>query len=80
VAALTRKAENIRQSELSRTLRRNNFSPEQTASLEAMTSALVRRLLHDPLAFIKSAPEGGGGYLNSIRQAFNLETDEGRPD
>ena len=60
VAALTRKAEDIRRLELSRTLNQHQFSPEQAASIEAMSAALVRRLLHDPLAFIKSfTPDPG---------------------
>ncbi|MDL2260447.1 glutamyl-tRNA reductase [Deltaproteobacteria bacterium OttesenSCG-928-K17] len=53
-AALTRKAEHIRRLELSRTMSQHSFSPEQAAGLEAMTAALVRRLLHDPLAYIKA--------------------------
>ncbi len=55
VSALTRKAESIRRAELERTLRQHQFSPQQAASLELMTAALVRRLLHDPLAFIKNS-------------------------
>ncbi len=60
VAALTRKAERIRRLELTRTMSQHDFSPEQAASLEAMTSALVRRLLHDPLAFIKNTKPARG--------------------
>ncbi|MDR1045274.1 MAG: glutamyl-tRNA reductase [Candidatus Adiutrix sp.] len=87
VSALTRKAESIRRLELERTLSQHQFSPEQAASLEAMTSALVRRLLHDPLVFIKShqpddepaCPGAGescrphGRCLDSLRRAFKLE-------
>ncbi len=55
VTALTQKAELIRQRELTRTLGQHDFTPAQTDALELMTSALVRRLLHDPLLFIKNA-------------------------
>ena len=79
LAALTGKAEAIRRLELQKTLRQHQFSPEQRTALEVMTSALVRRLLHDPLVFIKDAPPGGSscpeprpGCLKSIRRAFNL--------
>jgi glutamyl-tRNA reductase len=80
LAALTRKAETIRRLELKKTLSQHDFDPDQRAALEAMTAALVRRLLHDPLVFIKnSSPPGGtcpesrpGGCVHSIRRAFNL--------
>ena len=62
VTALTLKAEHIRRLELSRTLGQHQFSPEQAASIEAMSSALVRRLLHDPLAFIKSFSPPAGPF------------------
>ncbi len=84
VAALTRKAERIRRLELQRTLKLHDFSPDQAEALELMTGALVRRLLHDPLAFIKSSARDGGQpggpvcrphgpCLDSIRRAFNIE-------
>jgi glutamyl-tRNA reductase len=84
LAALARKAETIRRLELKKTLRQHDFSSDQREALEAMTAALVRRLLHDPLVFIKnSSPPGGGcqetqwgcaqrGCVLSIRRAFNI--------
>jgi glutamyl-tRNA reductase len=79
LAALARKAETIRRLELKKTLRQHDFNSDQREALEAMTAALVRRLLHDPLVFIKnSSPPGGGcqesqkGCVLSIRRAFNL--------
>lgn len=89
VTALTRKAEHIRRLELSRTLEQHQFTPEQAASLDVMTAALVRRLLHDPLAYIKSSAPGQESgcpsgncqpkevCLHSLRQAFKIEADEG---
>jgi glutamyl-tRNA reductase len=58
VAALTQKAEKIRRLELTRTFNQHDFNDEQREALETMTSALVRRLLHDPLNFIKSPVPG----------------------
>jgi glutamyl-tRNA reductase len=79
LAALTRKAEKIRRLELKKTLRQHDFDSDQQEALEAMTAALVRRLLHDPLVYIKnsSPPEGNcpdsrPGCVLSIRRAFNL--------
>ncbi|UQZ90088.1 glutamyl-tRNA reductase [Deltaproteobacteria bacterium Smac51] len=65
VSALTRKAERIRRMELARTLSQHDFDDSQKAALEAMTGALVRRLLHDPLAFIKDAT--GAGAAECLR-------------
>jgi Glutamyl-tRNA reductase len=89
VTALTIKAETIRRNELQRTLSQHSFSPDQQAALEVMTSALVRRLLHDPLAFIKqsgSQTDDCQGRqdecapkercLRSIRRAFNIDADK----
>lgn len=81
VAALTQKAENIRQLELERTLSQHRFSEDQVAALEAMTGAIVRKLLHDPLAFIKEpGPDCGQLHecsresrcINALKQAFNI--------
>lgn len=59
LAALGLKAEALRKMELEKTLHLHHFEPEQKAALEAMSSALVRRLLHDPLHFIRQIAEGG---------------------
>ena len=89
VAALTIKAETIRRHELRRTLNQHDFSPDQQAALEAMTSALVRRLLHDPLTFIKQSGDASETLdcrsgndcrpkercLRSIHRAFNIDPD-----
>jgi hypothetical protein len=67
---------------LKKTFSQHDFDSDQRAALEAMTAALVRRLLHDPLLFIKNiknaSPPGGGcpesqrGCVLSIRRAFNI--------
>ena len=83
VAALARKAENIRRLELDRTLGQHQFSPEQVVSLEAMTGAIVRRLLHDPLAYVKNsllentlgASQCREANLDYLQRAFNLKVD-----
>ena len=71
LAALTRKAEAIRRLELKKTLKQHDFDSDQRAALEIMTAALVRRLLHDPLLFIKNS-SAQGDCVQSIRRAFNL--------
>lgn len=78
IAALTAKAEEIRQAELAKTLKA--LGPEASRhaqALEAMTRALVKKLLHDPIAFIKTQgtkPEAiRSQHLAVVRRIFNLE-------
>jgi glutamyl-tRNA reductase len=53
--ALRSQAEQIREGELEKTLRRldGNLTPEQLASVEAMTHAIVNKLLHGPTVYLK---------------------------
>lgn len=80
-AALSLKAEAIRRMELERTLSQQDFTAEQVAALEAMTTAMVRRLMHDPLIFIKNNNSNGKDCpgetqqdsLESLCRIFNLK-------
>ena len=79
ITALTQKADDIRQAELARTMR--SFGPltgEQREALDQMTLALTRKLLHDPIMFIKrdfhkSDPKSD---LAFVRRLFNLNGPE----
>jgi glutamyl-tRNA reductase len=73
--ALSQKAEEARLLELERTLSRHSFSSEQTEALEAMTKALVRRLMHHPLTYAKACHRHGRarGQLGLIRRMFGLD-------
>ena len=60
VVDMRRHAEGVRSSELQRTLKRLNgrLSDEERESLEAMTKAIVNKLLHSPTVYLKElAPE-----------------------
>jgi glutamyl-tRNA reductase len=75
VALLRERAEAARKGELERTFQRNgDFSPEQKKRVEAMASALVKKILHDPIDRLKS--EDGERYVVSVRELFSL--DEGQ--
>ena len=76
IIALTEKAENIRKSEIEKTLNKlGPLSPEQRTAIEVMTKALTRKLLHDPVLFIKSAGRHGkkGFNLDLARRVFGLD-------
>lgn len=73
VIALRDKAENIRQKELSKTIRKLDLelSPDQSAALEAMTRAIVKKLLHGPTVYLKG--HGNSATLRAAREIFQLQ-------
>ena len=76
ISALTERAERMRRAELDRTLRRLDASPEQRDQLDAMTRALVRRILHDPIATLRERGDRDF-YLDAARELFRLDDDAG---
>lgn len=62
VIDLRRRAEDVRQAELQRTLKRLNgkLTDEERASLEAMTRAIVNKLLHSPTVYLKDQDPSHG--------------------
>ena len=75
VAELRARADSLRESEVARTLRRlNGLSPEQRKRVEAMANALTKKLLHDPIARLKS--DDGERYVGAVRDLFGLDGSE----
>ena len=72
VAALQERADALRLAELERTLSRMDLSPEDRGRIEAMTSALVKKLLHAPIARLKD-PADGERYAEAARALFGLD-------
>lgn len=81
IAALTDRAERLRAAELAKTLRRLDVSEEERAHLEALTKALVKQLLHDPIATLRERGDREV-YLDAVRKLFRLDEsgDAGRPE
>jgi glutamyl-tRNA reductase len=83
IAGLTSKAENIRQGELTRTLKDlGDLPPEKTQALENLTRSLVKKLLHDPIMFIKEqshakSQETQRSQLAMVRRMFDLQDNDG---
>ncbi|MCB2228844.1 MAG: glutamyl-tRNA reductase [Desulfarculaceae bacterium] len=79
ISALSAKAEGIRAAELSRTLKDLGISdPEQAAALDRLTLALVKKLIHDPIMFVKHASHDKSEdtrreQLALVRRIFNIE-------
>ena len=83
ISALAAKAEEIRTAEMARTLKDlSELTPEQVAALDRLTQALVKKLVHDPIMFIKGAshdknPDTLRQQLAMVRRIFNLEENGG---
>lgn len=72
VAALRERAEIARRAELEKTFRRaGDLTPKQQRSIESMATALVKKLLHDPIDRLKS--DDGERYVGTVRELFNLD-------
>ncbi len=59
IGSVTRRADQLRLAELARSKKLAGLHPEQAQALDAMTKALVKKLLHDPLLQIRAAAEAG---------------------
>ena len=77
VAALRERADELREAEVSRTLRRMpGLTDDQRASVDAMANAIVKKLLHEPIARLKGAD--GERYAGTLRELFALDEDPTR--
>ena len=72
VATLRARAEATRTAELQRTLAKTSMSDEDRARVEAMTAALVNKLLHAPVELLKD-PAEGDRYVQAARALFALD-------
>ncbi len=77
IKALRARAEAIRQRELARTLPRlRDLSPEEREALELMTEAIVQKLLHAPIAYLKMGYHRlGREAITTVRRVFDLDED-----
>ena len=76
VITLRYKAEQIREHELKKTLKRldSHLTPQELASVDAMTQAIVNKLLHDPTMFLKNRPSSA--KLSVAKELFGLPADQ----
>ena len=72
VASLRRQAESVRIAELERTLAKTTMSAADRKRVEAMTSAIVKKLLHTPIKRLKD-PAEGDRYVQAARGLFGLD-------
>ena len=74
VSALVNKAEEIRLRQLNITFKKlQGLSDEERASLESMTKAIVRKILHEPIQCLKENAHKEESYTELVRDLFGLE-------
>ena len=76
IVSLKEKLEEIRKRELSKTLSSfTQITEKERRSLEALTSAIVKKILHDPINFLKSPDLNThtNVYVDALRKLFRLE-------
>ena len=81
ISSLHERAEEIRRAELARAdARWDSLSEDDRERVEALTRALVSKLLHEPTVRLKAAAEAGDGlgHLESLRHLFGLPEAPGR--
>jgi glutamyl-tRNA reductase len=75
IVALRSRFDEIRRTEVERTLSAwKGLSPEHEKRLEAMTSAIISKLLHTPISVLKQTGQGNRTdlYLDALRSLFDL--------
>jgi glutamyl-tRNA reductase len=80
IVALREKAETIRQSELKRTFSQLcALSEKERDAIGVLTESIVKKLLHDPILFLKRKAQRGTGetFMDFAQQFFNLENGGG---
>ncbi len=78
IVALKEKCKKIRQIELKKTLSSlGNLTPEQRKSVEYLALSITKKVLNDPIVFLKSKENRSSRnlYLDIARRLFNLDSD-----
>lgn len=76
IVSLREKVEGIITGELGRSLSwMRNLSPEQRKNVEILTSSILNKVLHDPIAALKEESQNGGAlpYIAALRRLFRLD-------
>lgn len=83
IVALRNKFDEIRRAELEKTLANwKDIPPDGQKKLEALTNAIMNKLLHPPTALIKQSGQGGRTdlYVDAVRALYGLEIGRGQDE
>ncbi len=80
IVDIIQRSERLAADELQRTLKRlGTTDPKTKQALEDMTAALIRKLNHAPLCFLKSgtmSDDGPAPRIHMVRRIFNLDNED----
>ncbi|MGD8504558.1 MAG: glutamyl-tRNA reductase [Syntrophobacterales bacterium] len=79
IVSLREKAEEIREAEVHKTIGQlDSFSKEEIEAIEVLTQSVVKKLLHDPILFLKRTSKRTRKdlYLDVARKLFQLDEDQ----
>ena len=81
IVALRERAETIRQREVEKTLAAlKELPPHAAKAIEALSAALMNKLLHPPIAYLKNTGRNGDGpdanRVTTVRLMFGLDEEE----
>jgi glutamyl-tRNA reductase len=77
ISNLVGKAEDIRRAQLGMTLKKlRKLSAEEQESLEAMTKAIVQKILHHPIQHLKKDSPEREDYIALVNELFQLDKDK----
>jgi glutamyl-tRNA reductase len=77
ISSLVGKAEAIRRAQLEMTLKKlRHLSADERQSLEAMTEAIVQKILHDPIHHLKNDAGQREDYVRLVAALFGLDRDK----
>ncbi|PLX92997.1 MAG: glutamyl-tRNA reductase [Desulfuromonas sp.] len=75
IVSLRQRMEEIRKGELDKSFSNlKDLTPKQRKSIEALTSAIINKVLHTPTTVLKKSQndEGGDNYVDAVRVLFDL--------
>lgn len=79
IASLNQRAEEIRIAAVEKSLRKLNADAEMCREVDALTRALVKRLLHDPITTLRNRGEREQQYVEAVRTLFKLDDEPSIP-
>jgi glutamyl-tRNA reductase len=74
IVALRQKLEDLRQTEVQKTLANLSADEKTAKSIDALTRAIINKILHQPTSILKDAQnrEDGNIYIDAVRTLFDL--------
>lgn len=81
ILALRERAEEIRKEELDKTIKKfTHLREEEIKSIESLTSSIINKLIHMPIAALKSEVEDKSTMIDILNRTFNLNIPLGNED